>query len=474
MKHRHIQQTLPKRRRTLANCVALAFALAAPAALAATWTVNSCSEANSGGGNTGTLRYAAANAATGDTIDMTGLSCSTISLQTGAIAFNQNDITLKGPGMTKLTVTGKYNGNTEHDRIFTHTGTGTFAVYDLSVAKGYLTTATGSENGGCIYSAGTLGLVRVGVYSCSAHVTNSGRARGGGVYGKALSIKYSVVSGNLAKGRGGYGGGAYTPGNLFVKYSTISGNSASDSTSIFGFGGGIFAYKNSTILGSTISGNSASARGGGVYAHNFFNTNTLTTTITNSTISGNYAGYYTGGLAVNSGKVYLNNSTIAFNTAKKGRSGSMAPFTYFAPGVATDDVDGPVAVTMQSTLIANNTYGSTEYDLSVPTRASTTVTFSGANNLVRATFAAVPAGTIKISCPLLGPLRDNGGLTKTHALLSHSPGIDQGNNAASLTYDQRGSPNARMSGPAADIGAYEVQQGDIVFNNGFETCPLLF
>jgi hypothetical protein len=43
-----------------------------------------------------------------------------------------------------------------------------------------------------------------------------------------------------------------------------------------------------------------------------------------------------------------------------------------------------------------------------------------------------------------------------------------------LTHDQRGSPFARASNAVADIGAYEVQQGDVVFNNGFDGCPLLF
>jgi hypothetical protein len=141
-----------------------------------------------------------------------------------------------------------------------------------------------------------------------------------------------------------------------------------------------------------------------------------------------------------------------------------------------------MSVTLQSSLIANNTYGSTEYDLSVPHRASTTVTFSGANNLVRATFAAVPDGTIKLSCPLLGPLRFNGGPTQTHALLSKSPGIAQGNNALNFSVDQRGSPFARISAAppggiaptVPDIGAYEVQQNDVVFNSGFDGCPLLF
>jgi hypothetical protein len=81
------------------------------------------------------------------------------------------------------------------------------------------------------------------------------------------------------------------------------------------------------------------------------------------------------------------------------------------------------------------------------------------------------------SCPLLGPLRDNGGATKTHALLSRSPGIDAGSNSVldpdtstPYAHDQRGSPFGRVSGVTADIGAYEVDQGDVVFNTSFDGC----
>jgi predicted outer membrane repeat protein len=456
--------------------VAAALALASPVAAdaAATWTVNTCDQGYSGSGTTGSLRYAATNAASGDTIDLTGLACSTISLTTGAVMFAQNSITLNGPGMTHLTVTDKYNGNTEKDRIFTHTGTGTFAVNNLSVSKGYSYAATGNAKGGCIYSAGTAYLSHVGAYFCKAFSAASGRAQGGGVYGKsAVDLKYSVVESNTASGAGnvgGYGGGVYSKNSFVAKYSTVSGNTAGNSR---GFGGGVFVYGSGTVKASTISGNTAKDNGGGIYAHNFFTSASNTLTIKNSTVSGNSAGYYTGGVIVNSGTVYIDNSTIVFNTAAKGRFGSY-PFTYRAPGVATSDAYNAVAVTLQSSLIANNTYGSSEYDLSVPKRSSTTVTFSGANNLVRATFAAVPSGTIKISCPLLGPLKFNGGPTQTHALLSHSPGIDQGNNVLGLSFDQRQSPFSRQSGSATDIGAYEVQQGDVVFNNGFDGCPLLF
>src|SRR6185312_7601620 len=59
------------RRKPIAACLATALCLAAPAAAIATpttWTVNTCSEANTGSGTTGSLRFAAQNAVSGDTI----------------------------------------------------------------------------------------------------------------------------------------------------------------------------------------------------------------------------------------------------------------------------------------------------------------------------------------------------------------------------------------------------------------------
>ena len=57
--------------------------------------------------------------------------------------------------------------------------------------------------------------------------------------------------------------------------------------------------------------------------------------------------------------------------------------------------------------------------------------------------------------PLLGPLADHGGLTRTMALLAGSPAIDAGDAAASLPADQRGV--ARPQGGAPDIGAFELR-----------------
>ena len=68
------------------------------------------------------------------------------------------------------------------------------------------------------------------------------------------------------------------------------------------------------------------------------------------------------------------------------------------------------------------------------------------------------------------PLADNGGPTLTHALLTGSPAIDAGSNPANLATDQRGGTlRSRVSGAAADIGAFETQPpADAIFADGFD------
>jgi hypothetical protein len=76
--------------------------------------------------------------------------------------------------------------------------------------------------------------------------------------------------------------------------------------------------------------------------------------------------------------------------------------------------------------------------------------------------------------PKLDALADNGGPTKTHALLSDSPAIDAGNNEYvdlySLAYDQRGQSRVRdgnLDGLlVADIGAYEVDADEFFASVG--------
>ena len=55
--------------------------------------------------------------------------------------------------------------------------------------------------------------------------------------------------------------------------------------------------------------------------------------------------------------------------------------------------------------------------------------------------------------PLLGALADNGGPTRTHALLAGSAAVNAGTSAGAPATDQRGV--ARPQGAGVDIGAYE-------------------
>jgi hypothetical protein len=85
------------------------------------------------------------------------------------------------------------------------------------------------------------------------------------------------------------------------------------------------------------------------------------------------------------------------------------------------------------------------------------VTFSLIGNTAGATLDPASANNRLNRDPRLAPLADNGGPTWTHALRAGSPAIDAGTNPAGLTFDQRGSGFARVSGKAADIGAVEAQ-----------------
>jgi hypothetical protein len=315
-------------------------------------------------------------------------------------------------------------------------------------------------------------MCRVSAVGASAH--------GGGVYARQLvSAKYSDISGNVATSSGagtvGDGGGIFSYHDVFIANSTVSGNSA-----VAGNGGGARALLgDATIIASTISGNTA-RRGGGI-VQLYYASNAQSFALLDSTVSGNAATDRTGGVLTNAGTIDVKNSTVAFNTAGTATGSA----THYAPGFAISDAGAYYTdinhyrfkvVTLQSSVFSNNAYGAPATvadDLGVARFASFPLTrISGEHNLVFATELPGLQNTITTGvCPQLGPLRDNGGPTQTHALWWTSPAIDQGNNTVPFGVDQRGAPFVRVSGAAADIGAYEVQQGDMIFVDGFDDPP---
>jgi hypothetical protein len=190
-----------------------------------------------------------------------------------------------------------------------------------------------------------------------------------------------------------------------------------------------------TINRSTISGNRSSGGFGGGIA------NFGTMTISNSTISGNKAAF--GGGVENDGLAIINNTTISNNKSKGKNSGG---------GLANDGF----TVILRNSIVANNHAGgdcyggpiSRGYNLS----SDKTCNFFG-------------HGDRNNTDPKLGPLRNNGGPTQTHALLQGSPAIDAGNpkgctdgHGHLLKTDQRGKPRPdKEDKSGCDMGAYERQ-----------------
>lgn len=379
-----------------------------------TLPVASCLDDSSGG----TLREVLASAGEGDTVDMSALVCSTITLTQGELATALDDINLVGPGGHELTIDAA-----SASRVIDHTGAGTLGLGHLGLRNGRLTGTAGY--GACVYSAGSVNADHVHIADCN---NLAYPASGGGLF--ALNSA-TITSSSITGSYGGIGaGGVYAGSTLTIERSTISGNSARHA-------GGAYAYYGAmSVTDSTISGNIANASGaGGLRAE-------YGLTIVNSTISGNIATSLGGGIDFGS-EASIRNSTIVFNQA--------------ADGGGIHGLNGST-LSMTSSIVGFNSAGAGTSDIGNVTSVD------GSHNLIMVTTATVPPDTLTDGLGL-GPLANNGGPTQTHALLPGTSAIDAGDNPDALATDQRGA--ARTAGAATDIGAYELQP-DMIFANGFE------
>lgn len=284
----------------------------------------------------------------------------------------------------------------------------------------------GGVNGGEILNAGDLQLTRMVMENAEAD-------SGGGIYSRGtLAMTASTVRGNRSR----QGGGLIAEGATRIVASTLSGNSS-------GIGGGIINVSNAlSIINSTISGNTALGDGGGIY--NFGNTYMYNSSVIDNDADDDHdeLGGIGGGVYSAAGhRFVVVNSIIAGN----------AVVAYVNP----DNCNGNLEV-----------YGWNLFD------EVQGCTFSGNGG----------AAWGPITLAMFGPLQNNGGPTKTHALLPGSRAIDTTYNAlgcvddagVTLATDQRGAP--RIAGARCDVGAFEygaaVPADDRIFLDGFESAPV--
>lgn len=435
------RSSFPSRRPLLAAslcALALSVLLPGSAAQAATRVVSNCNDSGAG-----SLRNAIAGALSGDTIDMTGLTCSAIVLTGGEIVVPQRSLYLVGRSRSALTIDGNASS-----RVFRHDHIGRFRLSRLTIANGRTPEANG--DGGCIRSEfGEVELVRSRVRNCRAdHGTITPyTARGGAIWARVVLMTDSAAHFNSTALNGQ--GGAIWAGTVRLLRSQVYDNRA-------GYGGGIYAGFNEggvALSYTLLKDNIARYRGGGVSASGarFLTINKSTLTgnrtesdrgeggaisdgtyepvlIVDSTISGNRAATFSV-LTRYGARIY--NSTIAFNVETYECNAAMD-----SPGV------------LVSSIVARNTcLAGQGFDLPE-------ARYNARDNLVERPRFNVASDTIQAD-PRLAPLANNGGPTPTHALMSDSPAIDRGSNPLDREFDQRGPGFPRVRGAFTDIGAFE-------------------
>ncbi len=369
------------------------------------------------------------------------LAAQPILFNMGQLTIN-DPLTIQGLGAAQTTVNGQNNS-----RLFDITNTAGNVTFDGLTLTGGKTTGVG-DWGGAIRSF-SLGQLIIQNSTISGNSTTGGQTRGGGIFASSsVTVTNSTISGNTA---GTYGGGGLsTFRSVTATNSTISGNSTVGSGA---HGGGINANESVTVINSTISGNSttgAGAIGGGIYAAGGM-------TIANSTITGNsVAGTNADGGGVFGGDPYYPSSPV---------------------------------VTIRNSILAGNQDGNGSHP-DLRAGGGLTVSFSLIGDKTGTTLAEANPGPgangnkignasgLGVLLPKLGSLQNNGGSTKTHALLASSPTLNAGDATfvAPPSTDQRGASFVRVAGGRIDMGAFEDQgtfvvtstadTGDVSLGNG--------
>ena len=273
------------RRGTLSACISSVLALTAPAAaLADSWTVNSCTDDAAAGSvmnKTGTLRFALANATSPATIDLTGLTGAacpsgtlTLDAANGQLSTSLVSVALQGPGSGALAIDASALGTGGIGDYRVIKATGQLTIAGLTLRGGRVNHYSYQSSGGCVYAGGDLLLSASIVTDCRAEAGGdfSYAPLGGAVYGRGtVTLASSFVTSSVvgAKAADASGGGVFALGALNLISSSVQYNTAT-STTHDAKGGNAFASGSASITSSTIAHGAATstnavAKGGGLY-----------------------------------------------------------------------------------------------------------------------------------------------------------------------------------------------------------------
>lgn len=375
----------------------------------------------------------------------------------GAIAIKDSTFTAR-----QVTISGNSTpgGSTRGGGVFVDNST---VFFEEAVISGNSTKGSNSQGGGIAAINSHVTLEKNSLIAINS--TIGSQAPGGGIFmsGGTLLVNNGTIIQNTTAGLSSSGGGIALQSGAVA---TIAGTTMIENTvaGVGSNGGGVSSVGASLVIrDSLLVGNKAihaQSKGGGVYSDTNL-TGTQTTLIVNSTISGNSAGLRGGGVFNADGRTEIRHTTITNNST---------PYMNAGNGVASQGNAATITV-VQSSLIAGNVgssatpaMGSDVDFVDSPTLINSIQSLGynviGTGNVLPSFIQ--PGDKTGIIDPLIGPLSDNGGTTRTHALLVGSPAINAGSPSFNpnsftppLTADQRGVGFPRVQGGRIDAGAFE-------------------
>lgn len=368
---------------------------------------------------------------------------------------------------------------------------GAIAANTISVASSSFSKNTASESGGAIYNSNTLTAVD------STFDGNQAQAGNGGAFRSNRAMLQRVtVAANQAGGSGG-GIAIAGEGTLIFVGGSVAGNSAAAS------GGGLYTGSTAScsMLGVAIEGNQANISGGGWaadYVRGIFANGSISDNVLNNGLRGTVGGagvYAQLGHSANGSTLLFSNATIAKNRiANPASNVSGGGVKIAGQGTATfnhvtiadnnlykgagagifgslqEQGAGPT-INLSNSIVTRNE-GRTNCDSNADAFADASPIFSRGYNAVGSNCPTDQVGDVSSEDAGLDPagLGNNGGATKTIALLEASVAVDAANptqrsesasidTAEAEREDQRGvaRPVFGRTALRSDIGAYEFQ-----------------
>jgi CSLREA domain-containing protein len=372
---------------------------------------------------------------------------SSLIVQGGVARNNILRIGGRGAGFSLTQSTGQFANVLIEDNVG-GAGIAAWQKVTLTVTGGFIRRNSSRTSGGGILLGAPTTLVAdrsTGTFTGVVVEQNTAQAQGGGIQivrNADASLTRLTVRGNSiigpTGGAPGAGGGLHLGADVtaIVTESSFSDNQVNASIAVGNEGGGGIAVNTFdlltrlTLIRSTVSGNTSIRPGGGILVYTEGQA-----IIENSTISGNSAP--TGGGIMASGAVLLNSSTVIGNTAT-GSGG----------GISTASGGG---VSATYVLLSNNHHGGTPSNcLNSGSGVINSMNYNLSDDATCATFV-FPQDRANTTAGISPLLADNGGPTKTHALLAGSAALDAGAAQQCPMTDQRGASRIGL----CDIGAYE-------------------